>query len=57
MPLIFWSTVCIFNKVTPWHTTIPVLAGPFKFDAILSFPFVYGLCYALYFIGLEVRLR
>jgi hypothetical protein len=35
---------------------MPVLLGPFKMDVIVNVSFLTALGYALYFIGLEVKL-
>ena len=43
----------LFNKIAPWHVTIPLIYGPLKTDVILNWSFLTALGYALYFIGLE----
>merc|ERR1711977_652946 len=53
VPTIFWTFLVLFNKVFPWHFTVPLLYGPLKTDLIVNVPFLIATGYALYFIGLE----
>lgn len=55
VPTIFWTTLVLFARLLPYHTSIPLVYGPFRSDVIFNLSTVLYLGYALYFLILEVR--